>query len=87
MAKQGYAVESRTGHERDDEARPSDEADDPFEEWERYPATAAEETVEYQKVAWYAAPFGDAGLALLVLSAAVNVMRRAGRALIRALMR
>lgn len=80
-------MERRNSHERDDGPRPSDGADDPFEEWERYPATAAEETVEYQKVAWYAAPFGDAGVALLVLSAAVNVVRRAGRALIRALMR
>ena len=61
--------------------------DDPFEEWERYPATEAEENIEYQKVAWYAAPFGDAGVALLVLAAVVNVLRRTGRAVIRLLMR
>ena len=67
--------------------RPRDEADDPFEEWQRYPASQAEENIEYQKIAWYGAPFGDAGVALLVLAAVVDSLRRIGRAVIRLLVR
>ena len=66
---------------------PEDETDDPVEEWERYPARVAEENVGYQKLAWYAAPFGDAGVAVVLLAATVNGLRRVGRALIRLLVR
>ena len=57
--------------------------EDPFEEWERYPVDEAEERLGYQKLAWYAAPFGSTGIALLVLAAAVNLLYRAGRQVIR----
>lgn len=57
--------------------------EDPFEDWERYPARKAEEQLEYQRLAWYAAPFSDAGIALVVLTAAVHLLRRLGRQLIR----
>ncbi len=87
MTKRRRGAEWRTGHAPAAAAQPPDEADDPFEEWERYPATTAEENIGYQKVAWYGAPFGDAGVGLLVLAASVNVLRRAGRAVIRLLVR
>ncbi len=57
--------------------------EDPFEEWERHPADEAQEKLEYQRMAWYAAPFGDAGIALVILTAFVNLARRLGRQLIR----
>lgn len=57
--------------------------EDPFEDWERTPARKAQEQLEYQKLAWYAAPFADAGIALVVLAAAVNLLRRLGRQIIR----
>ena len=57
--------------------------EDPFEDWERTPATKAQEQLEYQKLAWYAAPFGSAGIALVVLAAFVNLLRRLGRQIIR----
>ena len=71
------------------EASPTvhDDADGPFEEWERYPSHQAQESIDYQKLAWYAAPFGSTGIALLVLAAFVNVLRRVARAFIRLLMR
>lgn len=87
MAKRRRGVEWQTSHGSIGDVRPGEEIGDPFEEWERYPATEGEENVEYQKIAWYAAPFGDAGVALLALAAVVNVLRRAGRAVIRLLMR
>ena len=40
-----------------------------------------------QKLAWYVAPFGDAGVGWLVLGAITNRLRRLGRAVIRLLMR
>ena len=58
-------------------------ADDPFDDWERTPARTAEEQVEYQKLAWYAAPFSDAGVAIIVLAVAINLLRRLGRQVIR----
>ena len=61
--------------------------DDPFEEWERYPADEAEENIGYQKLAWFGGAFGDTGVALVVLGAIVNLLRRVGRAIIRLLMR
>ena len=87
MAKRRRGAKWRTGHLPAREVRSSEQADDPFDEWERYPATRAEENIGYQKVAWYGAPFGDAGVGLLVLAASVNVLRRAGRAVIRLLVR
>lgn len=57
--------------------------EDPFEDWERYPADEAHEQLEYQRLAWYSAPWGDAGIALLLLTAAVNLLRRAARQVIR----
>jgi hypothetical protein len=57
--------------------------EDPFEDWERTPARKSQEQLEYQKLAWYAAPFTDAGIALVVLAAAVNLLRRLGRQVIR----
>jgi hypothetical protein len=77
----------RTSAASNGDDRPSEEAEDPFDDWERYPATEAEENVEYQKIAWYGAPFGDAGVALLVLAVIVNALRRGVRAAIRLLMR
>jgi hypothetical protein len=69
------------------DARPEPELDDPFEEWERYPVDEAEENIGYQKLAWYAAPFGSAGVGLLLLAAITNGLRRLGRAAIRLLIR
>lgn len=69
------------------EHRPVDEADDPFEGWDRHPIDEADENIGYQRLAWFAAPFGDAALALLALAAIVNGLRRVGRAVIRLLMR
>ena len=57
--------------------------EDPFEDWERTPARKSKEQLEYQKLAWYAAPFSDAGIALVVLAAAFNLLRRLGRQAIR----
>ena len=57
--------------------------DDPFEDWERTPERKSREQLEYQKLAWYAAPFSDAGIALVVLAAAVNLPRRLGHQVIR----
>lgn len=54
-----------------------------FEDWERYPADEAEERIEYQKLAWLSAPFGSAGVALGLLAAAVDLLRRSGRQVIR----
>jgi hypothetical protein len=87
MTKRRRGAEWRTGHAPAPEAPPRDRADDPFDEWERYPATRAEENIGYQKIARYGAPFGDAGVGLLLLAASVNVLRRAGRAVIRLLVR
>jgi hypothetical protein len=86
MARRRRGAERWTSRESSSrDSLPREEADDPFEDWERYPATQAEENIEYQKVAWYGAPFGDAGVALLVLAAVLNVLRRVGRAVIRRL--
>ena len=87
MARRRREAEWRTSQGSAEGGRPGDVDEDPFEEWERYPATEAEENINYQKVAWYGAPFGDAGVALLVLAAVANVLRRIGRAAIRVLMR
>ena len=57
--------------------------EDPFEEWERYPADEAKEQLEYQRMAWYSAPFGDAGITLVLLTALVDLLRRLGRQVIR----
>ena len=87
MVKQRRGSQRQTSHHSTTAFRRDGDIDDPFEEWERYPATEAEENVEYQRVAWYGAPFGDAGVALLVLTALVNVLRRVAHAAIRVLMR
>ena len=87
MAKRTRGAERRIGHAPAGGFTPREEVDDPFEEWQRYPATEAEENIGYQKLAWYAAPFADAGVGLLVLAATLNALRRVGRALIRLLMR
>ena len=57
--------------------------DDRFAEWERYPADRANEQLEQQKLAWYAAPWADAGVAVVVLAIAVGLLRRFGREVIR----
>ncbi len=57
--------------------------EDPFEAWERYPVDEAQERLEYQKLAWYSAPFGSTGIAVVLLAAAVNLARRLGRQVIR----
>ena len=57
--------------------------DERFEEWDRHPADKAQEQLEYQRLAWYSAPWGDAGIAVVVLAAALNVTRRLGRQVIR----
>ena len=59
------------------------EDDDPFEDWERYPSTEAQEQAEYQKLAWFSAPFGSAGVTLLLMAAAVDLLRRLGRQIVR----
>ncbi|MEX1294734.1 MAG: hypothetical protein AB1Z67_01050 [Candidatus Limnocylindrales bacterium] len=57
--------------------------EDPFEDWERTPARKSQEQLDYQKLAWYAAPFGSAGIALVGLAAFVNLLRRLSRQVIR----
>jgi hypothetical protein len=57
--------------------------EDPFEDWERYPVDEAQERLEYQKLAWYSAPFGSTGIAVVLLAAGVNLARRLGRQVIR----
>ena len=57
--------------------------DDRFEAWDRHPSDKAHERLEYQRLAWYSAPWGDAGIAVVVLAALVNVVRRLGRQVIR----
>ena len=57
--------------------------EDPFEDWERYPADEANERLEHDKLAWYAAPWGDAGIAIVVLAIAIGLLRRMGRQVIR----
>ena len=63
------------------------QADGPVEDWEESPVRDIDESVGYQRLAWYAAPFGDAAISLLILSFAVNSLRRVGRAIIRMLIR
>jgi hypothetical protein len=60
---------------------------DPFEAWDRHPIDEADENIGYQRLAWFAAPFGDVAVALLALAAVVNGLRRVGRAFIRLLLR
>ena len=57
--------------------------EDPFEDWERTPERKSQEQLGSQKLAWYVAPFGDAGIALVAFAVAVNLLRRLGRQLIR----
>jgi len=57
--------------------------DDPFEDWERTPARRSQEQLEYQKLAWYAAPFGSGGIALVAAAALINLLLRLGRQIIR----
>ena len=57
--------------------------DDLFEEWERHPADKANEQLQHQKLAWYAAPWADAGIAVVVLAIVVGLLRRVGRQLVR----
>lgn len=57
--------------------------EDPFEDWERYPAAKSEEQLGYQRLAWFAAPFGSTAIVLLVFAAAINLLRRLGRQVIR----
>ncbi len=56
-------------------------------ERDRLPADEARARIGYQKLAWYASPFGDMGVALLVLAAVVDGLRRVARASIRMLVR
>ena len=71
----------------EDEARADTHADGPFEDWEESPVRDIDESVGYQRLAWYAAPFGDAAITLLLLAVAINGFRRVGRAIIRLLIR
>ena len=87
MTERRRTAKEQPDHQPTTDARAGDEAEDLLEDWERYPATEAEENVGYQKLAWYAAPFGTEGVALLLLAAVVNGLRRAGRTLIRLVMR
>jgi len=64
-------------------ARPDEELDDVFEEWERYPARVAEENAGYQRLAWFAGALPDMAVSLLALAAMANLLRRAGRQVIR----
>ena len=69
------------------ELEPEFEDDDPFEEWDRHPVDTAQENVGYQRLAWHAAPFGDAGVSVVLLAFVLNGLRRIGRATIRLLLR
>ncbi len=55
---------------------PRDRSADPFEPLQPTPAERAQETLGYQKLAWYAAPFGSEGVAVLVLAALLSTLRR-----------
>lgn len=57
--------------------------EDPFEDWERTPARKSEEQLDYQRLAWFSAPFGSAGITVMAMAAAVNLLRRLGREVIR----
>lgn len=57
--------------------------EDPFEEWDRYPADKAHERSELNRLAWFAAPWGDAGISVMVLALTVGLLRRLGRQVIR----
>ena len=54
---------------------------------DHYPADQAEENISYQKLAWYSAPFGSTGVAVLVLAVLVNSLKSLGRLGIRLLTR
>jgi hypothetical protein len=60
-----------------------EDLDDVFEEWERYPARVAEERAGYQRLAWFAGALPDVAVALVALAAVVDLLRRAGRQVIR----
>ena len=87
MAERERPVKVQPEHQPSSDVRDGHETDDPFEGWERYPATEADENIGYQKLAWYAAPFGTEGVTLLLVAAVVNGLRRAGRTLIRLIVR
>jgi hypothetical protein len=57
--------------------------DDPFEDWERTPARRSQEQLEYQKLAWYAAPFGSGRIGLVAVAVFINLLLRLGRQIIR----
>jgi hypothetical protein len=58
-----------------------------IEDWEESPVRDIDESVGYQRLAWYAAPFGSAAITLLVLAIILNGLKRVGRAIIRLLIR
>ena len=55
--------------------------EDPFEDWERYPAVEAEERARYRRLAWFS---GSAGIGLVVLAVVIGLFGRLGRQIIRA---
>ncbi len=60
---------------------------DPREPGDHYPADQAQENIDYQKLAWYSAPFGSTGVAVLVMAVLVNGLKSLGRLGIRLLTR
>lgn len=66
-----------------DDPHPARPGEDPFEDWARHPADEAQERLGYQRLAWFSAPFGDAGIAVVLLALAVNLLRRLARQVVR----
>ena len=76
----------RASHQRRAaDQRRGDESIDVMGSLRRTPGERAEDTLGYQKLAWYAAPFGSEGVAVLVLAAAMNLLRAMALATIRLL--
>jgi hypothetical protein len=90
VAKRMRGAEWRRAAEADGPSQPLDpetELEDPLASLDHYPADQAQENIGYQKLAWYSAPFGSTGVALLVLALVVDLVRRVAKAGIRLLVR
>jgi hypothetical protein len=87
MLKRPHGSEWRLGHKPGDGTHHAERVGDASEDWEHYPADDAEENIGYQKLAWYAAPFGSTGVALLVMAVTVNGFKALTRGVIRLIMR
>jgi hypothetical protein len=87
MSKRRRGTEWQRRHKTVEEPRSGAPNVDASGDGEHYPADVAEENIGYQKLAWYAAPFGSSGVALLALAVTIDALKALGRGVIRLLSR